>query len=288
MRWHWGITALSHSPTSWMASVLSQWGLFSWLLITMCHCTEQNSYMGHPSPSSLWIRDGTGRDALLNSRKSCFVWGVLSRLDACLAGISDWILEHLDSRWSQRTSGIAIFFWLQTICHPGRTHFAAGDAETLAKIRRRVKQEASDNEALYCRPPSAPSYSFSLQWLIHRELHCVMASRCEEEYNTLWQVAVIFTASIVLYCMDTAGLHQDRLCRDSILCSDPPLPSPSSFNSTCRLGLGCVSLHTPRVNSAQPGPTSGPAERITCLPGEDRLNATSLGKHNDVSSSEPR
>lgn len=53
-----------------------------------------------------------------------------------------------------------------------------------AEIRRRVKQEASDNEALYCRPQAAPSYSFSLQWLIHRELHCVMAARCEGEYNT--------------------------------------------------------------------------------------------------------
>lgn len=141
MRWHWGINALSHSPTSWMASVLSQWGLFSWLLITMCHCTEQDSYMGHPSPSSLWIRDGTGRDdALLKSRKSRLRLGSFVETGRMFGRNIGWILEHLVSRWSKRTSGIATFFCLQTICHPGRTHFAAGDAETLAKIRRRVKQ----------------------------------------------------------------------------------------------------------------------------------------------------
>lgn len=57
--------------------------------------------------------------------------------------------------------------------------------ETLVEIHRTVEQETSGNEALYCRLQSAPSHSFSLQWLIHRVLHCVIASRCEGEYNTL-------------------------------------------------------------------------------------------------------
>lgn len=112
---------------------------------------------------------------------------------------------------------------------------AAGAVETLTEIHRTVKPETSDNEALYCRLQSTPSHSVSLQWLIHKVLHCVVASRCEGEYNTLCQVAVIFTASISLYCMDTAGLDLDRLCQDSdsILCSGLPLPlpSPSSCNS---------------------------------------------------------
>lgn len=102
--------------------------------------------------------------------------------------------------------------WEVDLLGPG-AGFAAGAVETLAENHRTVKQETSDNEALYCRlRPAAPSHSFSLQWLIHRVLHCVMASRCEGEYNTLWQVAAIFAASISLYCMDTAGLDLERLC----------------------------------------------------------------------------
>lgn len=37
---------------------------------------------------------------------------------------------------------------------------AAGAVETPAEIRRIVKQETPDNEALYCRLQSAPSHSF--------------------------------------------------------------------------------------------------------------------------------
>lgn len=57
-----------------------------------------------------------------------------------------------------------------------------------------TKQEVSDNEALYSKLLLVPSHSFSLQWLIHKKQHCVLAVRCEGVIILLHQVAVIFAA----------------------------------------------------------------------------------------------
>lgn len=69
-----------------------------------------------------------------------------------------------------------------------------------------VKQEASDNEALYSSllsVTSVPSHWFSLQWFIHKELHCFIAGRCEVDIILLYQVAMIFAVRdfIVLCCI---------------------------------------------------------------------------------------
>lgn len=42
-------------------------------------------------------------------------------------------------------------------------------------VKWRVSVLSSDNEALYFNLPSVPSHWFSLQWFIHKELHCFLA-----------------------------------------------------------------------------------------------------------------
>lgn len=50
---------------------------------------------------------------------------------------------------------------------------------------------------------SVPSHRLSLQWFIHKELHCFIAGRCEGDIILLCQVAVIFAARdcIALCCI---------------------------------------------------------------------------------------
>lgn len=78
--------------------------------------------------------------------------------------------------------------------------------DDLEENHRSVKQEASDNEALYsslASVTSVPSHRLSLQWIIHKELHCFIAGRCEGDIILLCQVTMIFTARdcIALCCI---------------------------------------------------------------------------------------
>lgn len=129
------------------------------------------------------------------------------------------------------------------------------------------------------RATSVPSHRLSLQWFIHKELHCFIAGRCEGDIMLLCQVTMIFAArdcialccivwaqqaSIKIYSVKTQTPFYAVVCapRPSSSCSHPP---PLLLNQVfeqiqqCRLrpGVLSASLHTPRVNSALPGPTSG-------------------------------
>lgn len=76
--------------------------------------------------------------------------------------------------------------------------------ENYRSVKRRVSVLTSDNEALYSNLlPSVPSHRLSLQWLIHKELHCFIAGRCEGDIILLSQVTVIFAARdyIALCCI---------------------------------------------------------------------------------------
>lgn len=153
------------------------------------------------SPSSLWTRDGTGRDAGLESRKTCLVSAVLVGLDARLGGISDGF-------WSSWTDlEIAILIWLQSVCRPGRTG-------CLLELRRRSQKSAGE----WNRRPLITKHCIAGRRRRHPTLFPYSGSFIESCIVSWLQgvkgniIHVIFTASILLYCMDTAGLHQDRLC----------------------------------------------------------------------------
>lgn len=70
-------------------------------------------------------------------------------------------------------------------------------------VKQRVSVLTSDNEALYSNLPPVPSHRLSLQWLIHKELHCFVAGRCEGDIILLSQVTMIFAARdfIALCCI---------------------------------------------------------------------------------------
>lgn len=236
MRWHWGIAALSHGQTSWMASVLPQWGLSPWLLITMCHCTEQNSYMGHLlfffTLDQRWHRWHAG----LEARKTCSASAAVARLDARLGGISDGF-------WSSWTDlEIATFIRLQSVCRPGRT----GGMLSCWSWRRWQKSAGEWNRrpliTKHCIA-AAPSHSLSLQWLIHRELHCIMAARCEAEYNTRdfhsQHLAVLYGHSRSASRQTLLGQHSMHWPAPS---PHPPLLILNWEDLTRRLGLGSRAL----------------------------------------------
>lgn len=98
-----------------------------------------------------------------------------------------------------------------------------------------TKQEVSDNEALYSKLLLVPSHSFSLQWLIHKEQHCVLAARCEGDIIMLHQVAVIFAARDCIAGWSIVWAQQASMKIDSVRTQTAfyavVCPLPSTFNS---------------------------------------------------------
>lgn len=133
MRWQEGISALSHSQTScvlrlnghcavWIGIVLCGF------LITMCHCIGQNSYMGHSSPSPLWISDdqaGTGRAVHSGSAGLHPCWQDLGNSGWCLG----WIFTMWSMYWLSFAMHALIFvvfhMWAEVFCH-WRCHISVG------------------------------------------------------------------------------------------------------------------------------------------------------------------
>lgn len=298
----------------------------------MCHCIGQNSYMGHSSPSPLWISDdqaGTGRavqSGPVGIPEGYLMKGQASRLletlDNALVGyLLD--VEHALIWFCGFPLVGSSFPSLKVLQHPCSSctmdikWFKFADRETLSsgfcpkeksdQSHRGAMQEArvltSDTAALYSASASLSSHWLSLQCLIHKELHCFIAGRCEEDMIVLSQVTVIFAArsyiALLKYCMGTAGQLEIYSVK-----SQTPFYAVVWFpRLQLHFSIACLSKFNSRwgLQGPERQPPHSPCKQRPARlaqrqaswedympPGVDRLNVASLTEHNDAPTSEQR
>lgn len=260
-------------------------------LMTMYHCTGQDSYMGHSSlrPHFGITLAGAGepRRGLrrVDSLPVCWMcrlgcgaltWRLVCvRVDALLwtGCIFPWF------RW-MRTAILFIYIpglegchnsiswpWFYgggtwNICWPGEPKKTQNQLLVVSS----VKQDVSDNEPLYsnlCPTVSAPSHSFSLQ--------CFVAGWCEMHIMPL---TMIPNVAALLHCVALSWHSRpdalSRLRHHSMQWSATSLTPQTHTHQilmTCLSRPGSTGCSPPssRANSALPGPARlGPALRQAC------------------------
>lgn len=270
----------------------------------MCHCTGQNSYMGHSSPSSLWTIDGgAGTGTAVHQGHAGLHSTTASWRDNSAGGWTLWIFwllwimsgSNIGWTWSstivwhnmqiQRMScpwggspesallGVAWSFFSEKWCifpqgcQTLDPHLSTVNMDIVfgclvqdfltrrvlsqdkmedsyRSVKQRVSVVTSDNEALYSKLASVPSYGFTLQWYSHKELHCFIVGRCEGDIILLSQVTVIFAARdcISLCCIVWAQQASIKIYSVksqtpfyAVVCNPPTtmLPLHTHFLITC-------------------------------------------------------